>query len=204
MVNNMLTDHVFWEVFAITWATAYASVYGVGYVLESRVPGNGPHNIPVWRDQAKAFVLGDIGLALLLAVAVYLGQHDARGWMLLVGTVIGGLVYMLARRLTYTPADYKLRAWNSPSKKGHDRVMYIVYVALLVTFSVPAYFTSWSGGVAERLVGLAGLLLWVVCMVIDLLGDEVPNDRQHPTVYQPIWTTWRVAWKTRRAARHGA
>lgn len=184
---DMLTSARFWVSFVLLCALPYG-MYVVAYLFESRKPGNGPNDAPIWHGQSKAFLPGDIGLSLLLAVAMYLqiGRYVS-GWMLLLGAVVGVVVYNLARRFTYTPKDYSPGAWNSPSKRWHDLVMYIVFVMLLVAFGIPSYFASWNDGVGIRLAGLAGLGVWVVCMVKDLIDDEVPNDRQHPTTYRPIW-----------------
>ncbi len=184
---DMLTDGRFWALWTLISGLPYG-MYVIAYVMESRRPGNGPDDVPVWRDQSKAFLPGDLGLSLLLAVSMYLQVGKGTPWWMgWVGIAVGVLVYKLARRFTYTPNDYTPQAWRSPSKKWHDMVMYIVFVALLVWFAVPAYFTSWSDGVAVRLLGLGGLLLWVACMVKDMTGSEVPNERQHPSYYQALW-----------------
>lgn len=184
---GMLTSSSFWVSFVLISCLPYG-MYLVAYLLESRKPGNGPDDTPLWRDQSKAFLPGDFGLSMLLAVSYYLQVGKGTPWwMAWVGLAIGWLVYKLARRFTYTPLDYTRRAWRSPSKRYHDLVMYVGFVALLVWIGIPAYFTSWSDGVAVRLLGIAGLLVWILCMVKDLTGEEVPNDRQHPTFYRPIW-----------------
>lgn len=190
---SMLSSALFWGMFGLFVAIPYG-MYLVAYIFEGRRIGRGLDNVPLWRDQSKAFMPGDIGLALFLAVGAYYanlgvnpGWSSAR-WYLAVCVGFSVIVFVSARVFFYRPEDYTPTAWGSPSKVYHDYVMYGFFTFLLAYVAVPVYFaTQWHADVVCRLLGLLGLSIWILGMVYDLVYDEVPNQRQHPTRYQPIW-----------------
>ncbi|MBC7943462.1 hypothetical protein H7X68_03120 [Candidatus Saccharibacteria bacterium] len=199
-VGTMLTSQLFWLVFATASFTAYA-MYIVAYVFESRLPGR---DVPVWRGQSKAFMPGDFGLSLLVAVGVfYYGDVTAdwtgSNWFKMLSIVVGVVTFLVSRQFLYTQRDYSWQAWCSPSKRYHDFVMFLLFCAVALYICLPSYLlTSWTETVLSKLLGLLGLAIWVVGNVYDFTHGEVPNDRQHPSVYQPIWVKWR-----RTAVRRG-
>jgi hypothetical protein len=108
-------------------------------------------------------------------------------WLLVtVGGVLTTLV--IGRRVLYRSQDYTPQQWRSPSKRYHDIVMFGVFPALAAAFVLPTYLQPWRGeGVALRLTGVAGIALWVGGVVWDALHHEVPNPRQHPHRWKPLW-----------------
>jgi len=195
-VGTMLSSWSFWLVFAMASFTAYG-MYIVAYLFESRLPGRGPNDIPVWYQQSRAFMPGDFGLALLVAVSVYCRGNVTVGWaesawFKVLPIAVGIVTFLASRKFLYTPRDYPPEAWRSPSKRYHDIVMFFAFCAVAVYVCLPAYFmTSWSETVLSKLLGLLGLAVWSVGNVCDFKNDEVPNARQHPSVYEPIWLKWR-------------
>ncbi len=192
----MLSSWSFWLVFATASFTAYG-MYIVAYLFESRLPGRGPNDVPVWYQQSRAFMPGDFGLALLVAVGVYYRGDVTVGWaesawFKVLSIAVGIVTFLASRKFLYTPRDYPPEAWRSPSKRYHDIVMFFAFCTVAVYVCLPAYFmTSWTETVLSKLLGLFGLAVWIVGNVCDFKNDEVPNARQHPSVYEPIWLKWR-------------
>lgn len=189
---TLLSGSSFWLTFVGISAIPYA-LYLVAYVFESRRPGDGPNDVPVWKDQSRAFMPGDFGLALMVAVCLqYRGDVTARwatsGWSAIAALSIGLGVFLFARRFLYTPKDYSRRAWNSPSKLWHDFVMFLLFSAVAAYVCVPVYLTTdWKTLVLAKLISLFGLALWCLGNVYDFTHHETPNSRQHPSTYRPIW-----------------
>jgi len=189
---SLLTSVAFWLTFVGISAVPYA-MYLVAYVFGSRRPGDGPNNVPVWKDQSRAYMPGDFGLALMVAVCLqYRGDVPAgwatSGWFVLVSIFFGLSVFLFARRFLYTPKDYTKEAWNSPSKLWHDFVMFLLFSVAASYVCLPVYFaTDWTTLVLVKVLSFFGLSLWVVGNVYDFTHDETPNKRQHADTYQPIW-----------------
>lgn len=190
---SMLSSSSFWLTFFVLSAIPYG-MYLVAYLFEGRLPGNGPNDVPVWKDQSRAFMPGDFGLALFVAVAGFyqdtmtFSWAEQPFWVNLLIPLFGLGVYFGAREFLYREADYTRAAWESPSKRYHDVVMFLAFSIIAAGLCVPFYFFStWSGIVLSKLLGVFGLALWIVGNVYDFTHNETPNARQHPTVYQPIW-----------------
>lgn len=162
-------------------------MYLIGYVLESRVPGK---DMPIWKNQSKAFFPGDAGLALLVATGACFipqgfTQTNIAKLLLIIALTSGVLVFILARKFLYTPKDYSVQAWNSPTKLWHDYVMFFGFTVVAFQVCVPGYLlTPWND---NKLIGIAGLMVWIFGNIWDFTHDEIPNKFQHPTIYQPIW-----------------
>ena len=174
-------------------AIPYA-MYLVAWIFESRKPGNGSNNIPVWRDQSRAFLPGDFGLALAAAAGILLAREGfpswATSWWWLGIAVAAGLtVFWVGRRVLYSEKDYTPEAWRSPSKRWHDFVMFFGFTVASVAFILPGFIAHWGGeeGNAPTSLAIFGVLFWLVCLVYDNVARQTPNPRQHPTVYQPLW-----------------
>jgi len=189
---SVLTNTHFWWTFVVVSAVPYA-LFVVAYIGESRRPGNNPDDVPVWRDQSRAFLPGDFGLALMFTCCLqYRGDVTARWavstWLGLSALCIGIATFLFARLFLYTTANYSKAAWNSPSKRYHDFVMYLLFGAAAIYVCIPVYFASqWQSSVLVKLLGLFGLAVWVVGNIYDFTHSETPNRRQHPHEYQPIW-----------------
>ena len=188
-LQDMLSSPLFWGSFLALTVVSYG-LYLVAWLFESRIP---LVDTPVWKDQSKAFMPGDAGLSLLVAVGIWHYGQVEIGWQQSVLTALFALgiavvTFVIARRFLYTSNDYTREAWNSPSKLYHDYVMYVLFCWLAVWVCIPAYlFTDWTGNLLTKLVGVFGLSLWVAGNAWDFTHDEVPNPRQHPTIYKPIW-----------------
>ncbi len=171
---------VFWY-WVVLSAVAYM-MYFVAYVFESRVPFR---DVPLWKHQSRAFFPGDIGLSLFIAVAAPFQMRSV--WLLIGGIVLAVVAFFVVRHVTYSPNSYTKQAWKSPSKLWHDFVVCSVYGFLAVTMCVPFYFSSWSDNWNLKLLGLAGLSVWLIGAAADEMGTNVPSHWQHPTRYWPIW-----------------
>lgn len=190
----VLASADFWQRFALLSAVPYVGMYGVAIVFESRFPGLGPGRTPVWTGQSRAFLPGEAGLALMVAVMwEYRSRAQVPSWthtarFMLISEVVMVLVFVLVRKYLYTPRDYTPEAWRSPSKRYHDVVMYLLFGWLVLVVCAPVLlFGDWSVGTMAKLLGLAGLVVWIAGNVWDFTHDETPNDLQHPTKYVPIW-----------------
>lgn len=159
------------------------AIYLVGYVFESRLPGR---DMPVIKDQSLAFLPGDAGLALLIAMADKAKPVTPR-WHV-AGVILGLMAFIVVRRVTYSPSDYSPEAWWSPTKIYHDVVICGIFGYLIVVRALPFYCQTPIGYMTkQKLIGLGGLAVWTFGVVWDELHDTVPNDRQHPGTWQPIY-----------------
>lgn len=196
---SMLSSPVFWLTLVVWTALPYG-MFLVAYLFEGRRIGKGPNDVPLWKDQSRAFVPGDFGLALFVTVALY---YYAQGvttswsqswWYLAVCVLFTTALYVSVRRFAYTPRHYTPDAWRSPSKRYHDYVVFLLFASVAARFCVPFYFaTTWTDNTLSRLFGLFGLSLWILGNVCDFMSDETPNRRQHPDTYQPVWRRSVVA-----------
>lgn len=160
------------------------AMYLVAFVFESRVPGR---DTPILRDQSLAFLPGDFGLALFVATPEPESARPSR-MRRAAGLLLGLMAFIVVRRITYSPSDYSPRAWRSPSKIYHDVVICGVFGYLVVVRCLPYYIGTPVGhDKLRKLLGVAGLALWVGGAVWDELHDVVPNDRQHPNDWKPVW-----------------
>lgn len=190
----MVSSPVLWVSFLIAAAIPYA-MFLVAYVFEGRRIGNGPDDVPFWKGQSRAFMPGDIGLALFVAVAAYhslvltMPSWTSSYWFIGICLCFGALVFTVARTFFYSKEDYTIQQWNSPTKVYHDYVMYWLFASVLAYVCVPAYLlTPWaSENVLSKQLGVFGFAVWLLGMVYDITHDEVPNARQHPKEWQPIW-----------------
>lgn len=184
---DILLNRLFWEVFVICLFVTYGMMFLIGFFLESRIPGR---DMPIWKYQSKAFLPGDAGLSLMVATAAcYVPQGFMQTGVSriisMVGFVSGIMVFFIARKFLYTPKDYSYQAWHSPTKLWHDYVMFFGFTVAAVCICIPGYLMSlWING---KLIGITGFLIWVVGNIWDFTHNEIPNEYQHPTNYQPIW-----------------
>lgn len=170
-------------------------MYVIAYIWESRTPGYGKGKVPVWKGQSRAFLPGDFGLALFLAIGLDLYTlGDVFQWMtsyvyiVLAGPVFATIVFTVGRKVLYNPNDYTPEAWRSPSKLWHDGVMFILVAALAAVFALPGYFSHFNvSNVVLIGFGLSGLILWVLGLAYDAWKKQVPNQYQHPSTWKPIW-----------------
>ncbi|MGV9001973.1 MAG: hypothetical protein ACOH18_03375 [Candidatus Saccharimonadaceae bacterium] len=191
-LSALVTSVAFWATFLGISAVPYA-MYPVAYIFESRLPGLGVNNVPVWKDQSRAYMPGDFGLALVVTVCLQYRASEMTPWtnslwFKLASTLVGIATFLLARRFLYTPKEYSISAWNSPSKRYHDFVMYFLFCAVAVYVCLPVYFiVNWSEHWAVHVFGLMGLAVWIAGNIYDFTHNEIPNNRQHPDEYVPIW-----------------
>lgn len=183
-----------WWQLLLLWIGISVIPYGmflVAWVFESRAPGR---DVPIWRGQSKAFVPGDLGLSLAAASGITVAIHEgfppwavSWWWWLMSGCAVVVALY-LGRRVLYVPSDYTREAWNSPTKRYHDVVMFGMFSGLAFAFVVPMYAQGWSGdGIFIRMAGILGTALWASGVAWDALHHEVPNARQHPSQWKPLW-----------------
>ncbi len=182
--------------FLLVWAGIAAvpyAMYLVAWLFESRKPGNGPRDVPVWRDQSRAFLPGGFGLSLAVTVVILAEVSRpawaSNWWWILASLLAGVLVFYIGRRVMYSPSDYTPQAWKSPSKRWHDFVMFFGFTAAVCYLFVPSLFGGFFSQENYPLVLLmiSGLGFWVYGVIYDVIQKQVPNKRQHPTNYKPIW-----------------
>lgn len=181
---------MWWLLLLLLWLGISLVPYGmflVAWYRESRLA-------PIWKGQSKAFMPGDFGLSLAAAVGVVIViSHGLPEWViawwwqwLLFSVLAVAFVVFVGRHVLYKPNDYFAEAWQSPSKRYHDGVMYCIFPALAFIFVVPAYLQPWIGeGVAMRIIGILGVTLWACGLWWDATHDEVPNPNQHPREWKP-------------------
>jgi hypothetical protein len=174
-------------------------MYAIAIVFESRFPVK---DVPVWHQQSKAYLPGDSGLALMVAIGICLRPYSKADWIsdpwfLVSCYTIGWVIYYLARKFLYTSSHYGRIAWRSPSKQYHDVVMFLIFSATAIYVCLPAYFLSpWRGFISVKALGLFGLLIWIGGNIYDFTHDEVPNNKQHPvTYYRNIFKTIQIQMK---------
>ncbi|MBI3494894.1 hypothetical protein HY004_02855 [Candidatus Saccharibacteria bacterium] len=161
--------------------------------------------MPLWREQSKAFIPGDIGLGVMLATGWYLYPQISAGsvWgsaiMPFTGLWVGCFTCYLMRTKFDGENNYPLRALRSPTKRYHDFLLYIGYLAVIITICVPAilFGTSWSGNFEVKMVGVTGFAIWLAGMALDATDPKMPekSKKMHVTDYQPIWKTFPLWWR---------
>lgn len=189
---TLLTSGAFWWTFIGISAIPYA-LYGVAYVFESRHPGNGPNDVPVWKDQSRAFMPGGFGLALMVAVCLQY-HSQVKGWttspwVAVFAGLIGVGMFVVAR--TYEiilPYRYLRTAWLSPSKRYYDFVTYLLFPFAFIDICLPVYLAaSWTMLALVNLLGLLGLAVWVLGVVDDEQQTHSTRTLRFPMEYRPIW-----------------
>jgi hypothetical protein len=181
--------------FMLVWlgvsAIPYA-MYLVAFVFESRKPGIGPNDVPVWKDQSRAFMPGDFGLALAATSAIFMNgatpDWSSEWWWLTLSLFAGYSAFMLGRRFFYSEKDYTKQQWNSPSKRWHDFVMFFGFTFVATALLVPKLIVGFGepNPILSATFSL-GMLVWGVGVVYDTVTGHVPNPRQHPSEWKPIW-----------------
>lgn len=193
---SAVTDHG-WFV-ALWWGWLFTPVlfFVVALVLESRVA-------PVWRNQFRSFIPGDLFLGGVFAASVHLAEglpekerwysHHLWHFIVLAGSVTLGL---LARKLLDAPFYYKGQLW-SPSKVYHDFALYIGYGGLLFVVGLPALV--YGGGVTARVVMVGCLAVWLGTLIFDGLRPAAELERMrklaHPS-YQYL-----LLWRNKKLVR---
>ena len=180
-------------------------MYLVAWLGEGRRPGDGPRDAPVWRDQSRAFLPGDFGLALFTTSGLFMhAQGDLWSWTTAwwwrwgVGAALAITVWLVGRRVLYSADDYTPEQWRSPSKRYHDFIMFGAFPFVVIGWALPGYLAHWT--VLNAIVialGLLGIASWVVCLALDAIGGKVPNARQHPSEWTPLWLRLWVRWSYR-------
>lgn len=198
----MLSSSVFWTALIVSLLVTPIGMIFVGIVLESRV-------VPLWRNQSKAFIPGDIGLGVMFATGWYLYPQIPAGnfWgsavMPFTGLCIGCFTCYLMRTEFDGENNYPLRALKSPTKRYHDFVLYIGYLAAIITICVPAilFGTTWNGNFEAKMVGVMSFTVWLVGMVRDAADPKMQekSKKMHVVNYQPIWKTFPAWWRDLRA-----
>jgi len=167
-------------------------MYVVAWVFESRRPGRGPDDAPVWKDQSRAFLPGDAFLTTAVVTIIFLPKAGPdwghQWWWIVVSVLTGIAMFLTGRKVTYSPSDYTPQAWKSPSKRWHDFVMFFGFTTVVFALLVPKLITNFN---AEQLQSYFTVALcvgtWVWFAIDDAIIGDVPNPRQHPTVWQPLW-----------------
>jgi hypothetical protein len=165
-------------------------MYFVAWIFESRTPGR---DTPIWKDQSKAYMPGDFGLALMVSTAIYLQPNvpdwAKSNWYYIVSIISGIIIFWFARKFLYRlEKDYDKDAWQSPSKVYHDYVMFWGYSTCVIFLCVPVYFFTVPIFTIEKAIGfILGFGTWVIGNIWDFTHNEVPNSKQHPSTYEPIW-----------------
>lgn len=189
---ELFSSWLFWFTLLAFNLVAYG-MFLVAYVFESRVIGV---DLPIWRNQSKAYLPGDFGLSIVVAVGLNIRQNSTIQWtntiwFLCLCFGIGLFSYFGARKFLYTPKHYTRIAWESPSKRYHDKVMFFGFCTTAVYICLPAYFFT-NGHLFVKIFGLFGLVVWIGGIAYDIITKETPNKYQHPNeCYLPIWKTFK-------------
>ena len=187
-VIEMLGDERFWGALAFAWTVTPIGFILVGIVFESRL-------VPLWRDQARGFMPGDIALGVVFAVGYYLTpQVDLKDWWRSVEFALVVLVVSIATfylmRKKFDGPNYTDDALKTPTKRYHDYVLFGGYTWVLIYLCVPAILTSTSWGVGNlgvKLVAMTALGAWVGTVALDVANPRIPSPRAHAYSYYPIW-----------------
>lgn len=182
--------------FMLIWlgisAVPYA-MYLVAFVFESRKPGRGPNDVPVWKDQSRAFLPGDFGLTLAVTSIIHInGQRpewSQQLWWNFASMSLAFFVFWMGVRVLYSKGDYTPEQWRSPSKLWHDIVMFFMFTWFVAFYILPKLLVSYSLPQNPLLIALVaiGMLVWVAGCIYDAVVKQVPNARQHPSEWKPIW-----------------
>ena len=164
-------------------------MYVVAYLLESRVPSFtkfDERHVPIWRKQSRAFLPGDLGLALFIAAAT---PKWPSWWSGVLGIAACFITLWALRNLTYNKDDYTRAEWNSWSKRYHDYVISFLFAFTAVTWWFPIIIRQEDIRSTLLVTALIGLAIWIGGVVYDLIVKQVPNEWQHPKHARPIWQT---------------
>lgn len=199
---EMLRNGEFLRVLIIAWAVTPGGVILVGIVFESRI-------VPIWKNQSRGFMPGDIALGVMFAIGWYLYPQvpEESFWasakMPIIGLFVGALTCTLMRTKFDGENHYSPAELRSHTKRFHDYVLYIVYLTAIIAICVPSilFGTSWSGDNWEiKRLAVFMLAIWVVGMAIDGFDRKMPEKRKkmHVAAYDPIWVTLPIWWRKRR------
>ena len=177
----------------------------VGYIGESRI-------IPIGRGQSIMFFPGDFALGvgatafIGLAANTTLPWEGVKSWQYLLACLLLAVLIVVAMRLQFDAPNYPPRAANSPTKWAHDLIGYgfFPFVGLWLGLPQVVYVvtdpssltTNWKCWLAIFLA----VCLFIICIVLDFainhsvsaVGPEALELR-HPSNWQPIWATNRLA-----------
>ena len=198
VVSEMLHSSVFWNALLLAWVFTPLGMIAVGVIFESRV-------VPLWRNQAKSFMPGEAALGVVFAAGCYLSPQVAKDsiWasakVPIAGLFIGFVVCYLMRTKFDGENNYSRAALDSPTKRYHDYVMYVIYLAGMVAICVPAILTatSWTGSNLDiKLFALAFFTVWIAGLLRDGTDPKMreKSKKMHVTIYRPIWKTWKVTF----------
>lgn len=178
----MVSSERFLVALFAAWALTPVWFIVVGIICESRV-------VPLWRNQSRAFMPGDLALGVTFATGWYLHpRFDPT--LLVIGLVAGVVLLCLMRRKFDGTNNYPLPTLRSPTKVYHDYVLYIGYVAALVSVAVPGILmSSWSDAMPLKVIGLIAFVVWLSGLVADGLDPDMPRKRKlmHVSDWRPIW-----------------
>ncbi len=199
---EMLRNDEFWRVLLVAWLVTPIGMILVGIVFESRI-------VPLWSDQSRAFMPGDIALGVMFAIGWHLyhlipdGSFWASAKMPIIGLFVGVLTCILMRTKFDGENNYSPAALRSPTKRFHDFVLYIGYLTAIIAICIPSilFGTSWSGdNLSIKLLAVLMLVVWLVGMLLDAFDPAMPQKRKkmHVSEYNPIWVTLMIWWRKRR------
>lgn len=196
-VLEMLASERFWGALVFAWMLTPIGFILVGCVLESRW-------VPLWHDQARGFIPGDIALGVVFAVGYYLKiQVEPTSWWRSPGFALVALMVSVAvfyvMRCKLDGPKYRPDELTTPTKRYHDYVLYLGYSWLLVYISLPGVLTGTTWGpenFGAKFVALMALVVWVVALIDDEKNPYVPSPRAHAYSYYPIWR--KLPWLRQR------
>ena len=156
-------------------------VFILGWTLESRT-------VPIWKYQSKAFIPGDLGIALTFA-AMATGARDATfparfpisatAWPWAVAVFAVAVIVIMRHR---ERRFYHWKSHWSATKLWHDVAGYGVLVGFLVYF-LPFFLTTTR--VELRIMASAGVFIWICGALADSFTDPEKAkelaEKRHPS-----------------------
>lgn len=175
----------------ISWLVLSAIAYGmyvVAYVFESRTPSLSKfdeYHVPVQRNQSKAFLPGNFGLAAFIAAAS--PKLPTSPHVVYAAVALSIIASLFVRYIVDFPSDYKKGARNSPSKRYRDYLITSVYTFTAVTWWWPIIALLEHIDFWQIALAAVGLLTWLGCLVWNDKVKQVPNQYQYPAESKPCW-----------------
>lgn len=177
---------------ALTSAAILVLFYGVALVFESRMPGRRAHQVPLWKDQSRAFIPGVFFLVWTITCGV-VAQREAQSpwqqwknydllfWVLALLAAGTGFLYVVLQEDRRGPI-FKRSATTLLLQEYRS----VIAPFFLMKMALPMYlfnFTVHNSGVLVS--GVLALCVWLGCVARDAM--YYPSARQDPVLYKPIW-----------------
>ena len=188
-LNSICTIQL-WRTLCFALFITPVMMFVLGLLFESRV-------VAIGAGQSKAFIPGDGGLAIALAMAangvrdglsVFSRKLASRSWWPWATAIVSIAIALTMRFVIDAPNYPNVRSTMSPTKIWHDSMCYGVLLWMILSTAIPVLLggkTKWKVGI------LSGVAVWLGGIIFDLFvgglfGHANSAEVQHPSNWVPL------------------